>query len=148
MQVIEVPSSGSPVQQFAYAEGLEEHQTILGAEAVSLGGRLASWRFGARWEGSVALPLVASADAAQWNDWWRRQVALAITFSESSAPYTVNVRMANRAAPFQGNARGTDRWDGLVQLVSVDGEDPARFRSFMLDNSVDGLLDETYNALL
>lgn len=149
MMVISVESSAT-VREFDGADSMNEREALLGAQHVSPGGVSFIWRLGQRWEGSLyaeGRTMVSSADASLWNDWWRRQAELVVTFTHSTTPVSVFARIVNGEQPFGEQVRGTLLWQGLVQLQGTTGEARVAYGPFILDDATWGLTDQTYNAL-
>ena len=147
MRIVEDQSSGYPERIFEYADGVAEREIRLGAESVSRGGILASWRIGSKWEGTVDLTSVSSSDASQWNDWWRRQSVLLVTFQESGEARSVRARIINREIPLSYRTPGSDRWDGIVQFAAANGDGIVKGTFFELSHITLGQLSRDYNPL-
>ena len=82
------------------------------------------------------------------NSWWRNQETVALTLDSSETEATVLCNIVNDTAPIDKFVQPySDLFEGILRLEAVD-DAPKTRRPFILDDSLFGLLDQDYNAII
>lgn len=96
----------------------------------------------------LALSFIPEATRQLLHDWWRNQYSVALTLDSSNFASTTIMRITDLEQPLgQHTAPLADRWSGAIHLAGLSNAAPGP-EPFVLDDSVLGMLDQSYNGLL
>jgi hypothetical protein len=111
-------------------------------------GALYTYRWGAWGAWRVPLSFVGSAERALLHTWWRGQERLLFTLDDAVALSHAVCRIVNLEAPLGLRVPNlAERWVGLLELEALDGRQGLGL-PFILDDPLDGRLDQPYLSLL
>ncbi len=98
---------------------------------------------------NMPLTFVSSSDKSFIDDIWVNQDKCVFTLNNSDNPQSVVCRISNNIEPLQNRSPlQYDLFNGNLVLSSVDGYDITSGNPFILNDSIYGKLDQTYNILL
>lgn len=135
---------------FDYFESVESRRFTQATET----GKIKQHKLeGGQFRFSLPFNLTNSSDTNQLRDYWRNKTTISFSSVYSENLQYVNCRIINNNDPFQGYAQAQyDDFDGVLTLLSVEDQNTARgiqksvvtsFGPFILDNPVQGILDNT-----
>lgn len=143
-----VTDSGNNPIEFHPSPGYREEEVGQRRHHNMLGGNQQTtyWPTRKRW--MVPTTWVNSADAFRVQTWWENGNQLLWTLSDSGAPSTFSVLIANQERPFQQYHQvNRDQFQGVMILETVDDSAAIVRGTFILDDDVFGLLDTDGNVL-
>ena len=111
-------------------------------------GALYGYRWGAHAGWRLPLGFVPAAERALLHAWWRTQERLLFTLDEGAGARHAVCRIAGDDAPLPARIPALPgHWAGVLELAAVD--DRLRLGlPFLLDDPLQGLLDQTHLSLL
>jgi hypothetical protein len=127
---------------------LSEQEAMDTARHRTLAGRLATLQWDRYAEFRVPLRYVPGDAAALVKNWWAEGANIAFTLDTSHDRSTVVCAISNARLPLAERAGPDgDRWSGILQLSARTAGGRCG-QPFILDDSVSGLLDQSFLTLV
>lgn len=125
-----------------------ETEVALRAQNRSINGVLRTYDWENYFSFNIPLRFVDSADTNRIKDWWRNSAELFFTIDNSLDATTIKGKLMNPSVPLGNRIRPyNDLFQGTLIIEATNANSYIR-QPFVLDHSVLGKLDQTYNELV